>query len=197
MKENNINNNYFFGDKLRIIREKKKLTLKEIANKISASESLISQIERNKVSPAIDTLLKIVDVLDLDLEYLFKDLKKSKKVNLVKCNERNKIILHDVVYEQLSKTLGNEKEHQMEAYYLEIKEGGEKGSKEYGHKGRELGIIIEGEGEFIIGNKSYKLFKGDSISYDSDVPHILRNIGNTKLKAYWIITPPKMFFNSM
>jgi transcriptional regulator with XRE-family HTH domain len=194
MKENN---NYFFGDKLRIIREKKKLTLKEVANSIGVSESLISQIERNKVSPAIDTLLRIADVLELDLEYLFKDFKKTKKVFLVKHAERNKIVLHDVVYEQLSKTLGSDKEHQMEAYYLEVKEGGQKGSKEYGHKGRELGIIIEGQGEFIIGNKSYKLNKGDSISFDSDVPHVLKNIGNTKLKAYWIITPPKMFFSEM
>ena len=195
MKENN--QNYYFGDKLRTIREKKKLTLKEIANKIGVSESLISQIETNKVSPAIDTLLRIVDVLELDLEYLFSDFKRSKKVNLVKYNDRNKIVLHDVVYEQLSKTLGNDKEHQMEAYYLEIKESGEKGSKEYGHKGRELGIIIEGEGEFTIGNKSFKLSKGDSISFDSDVPHVLKNTSNTKLKAYWIITPPKMFFSEM
>ena len=195
MKENN--KNYYFGDKLRTIREKKKLTLKEIANKIGVSESLISQIETNKVSPAIDTLLRITDVLELDLEYLFSDFKKTKKVNLVKYNERNKIVLHDVLYEQLSKTLGNDKEHQMEAYYMEIKEGGEKGSKEYGHKGRELGIIIEGEGEFTIGNKTFKLFKGDSISFDSDVPHVLKNTGNIKLKAYWIITPPKMFFSEM
>ena len=43
MKKNN--NNYFFGDKLRMIREKKKITLKEIATKIGVSESLISQIE--------------------------------------------------------------------------------------------------------------------------------------------------------
>lgn len=195
MKENN--QNCHFGDKLRVIREKKKLTLKEIANKIGVSESLISQIERNKVSPAIDTLLKIAGVLELDLEYLFSDFKKSKKVNLVRHSERNKIVLHDVIYEQLSKTLGNDVEHSMEAYYLEIKEGGEKGSKEYGHKGRELGIIIEGEGDFIIGNKSYKLSKGDSISFDSDVPHVLKNTGNIKLKAYWIITPPKMFFSEM
>jgi transcriptional regulator with XRE-family HTH domain len=50
--------NYKFGDKIRAIREKKKFTLKDIAEKINVTESLLSQIERNKVSPAIDTLLK-------------------------------------------------------------------------------------------------------------------------------------------
>ncbi len=193
--ENRIN--YAFGDKLRKIREKKKLTLKDVAEKIGVSESLVSQIETNKVSPAIDTLFRIAGVLELDLEYIFSDFKKSKNVNLVKYKERNKILLHDVIYEQLSKTIGGDEEHGIEAYYLEIKVNGEKGSKEYGHKGKELGVIIEGEGEFLIGNQSYKLFKGDSISFDSDLPHILKNTGNIPLKAYWIITPPKMFFKEM
>ncbi|MBN1469697.1 MAG: helix-turn-helix domain-containing protein [Fusobacteriaceae bacterium] len=195
MKKNN--NNYLFGDKLRKVREKKKITLKEVAKRIGTSESLVSQIETNKVSPAIDTLLKIADALELDLEYLFSDFKKGKIVNLVRFKDRNKMLMHEVVYEQLSKTIGGDEEHGIEAYYLEIKIGGEKGSKEYGHKGRELGIIIEGQGEFLIGNKSYELYKGDSISFDSDVPHVLKNTGNIALKAYWIITPPKMFFKEM
>ncbi|MBW1912730.1 MAG: helix-turn-helix transcriptional regulator, partial [Deltaproteobacteria bacterium] len=52
---------YRFGDKLRRVREKRKVTMKEVALKAGVSESLISQIETNKVSPAIDTLLGIAD----------------------------------------------------------------------------------------------------------------------------------------
>ena len=82
---------YKFGDKIRLIREKKGLTLKEIAEKVNVTESLISQIERNKVSPAIDTLLKIAEVLEIDVEYLFSDYKIEKKVNIVKKDNRKKI----------------------------------------------------------------------------------------------------------
>jgi transcriptional regulator with XRE-family HTH domain len=183
-----------FGDKIRGVRERKGMTLKEVARKADLSESLISQIETNKVSPAIDTLLKIADILEIDLEYLFLDYKKKKTVNLVKANERNKIEYQNVLYEQLSKTIDGDSEHAIEAYYLEIKPGKEKGSTEYGHKGRELGIIVDGKGEFIIGGDSFELNKGDSISFDSDVPHVLKNMGQKLLKAYWIVTPPKMFF---
>jgi transcriptional regulator with XRE-family HTH domain len=183
-----------FGDKIRGIRERKGITLKEVAQKAGLSESLISQIETNKVSPAIDTLLRIADILEIDLEYLFMDYKKKKTVNLVRSDERNKMEYQNVLYEQLSKTIDGDNEHAIEAYYLEIKQGKEKGSKEYGHKGRELGIIIDGKGEFIIGGDSFELSKGDSISFDSDVPHVLKNNGQKLLKAYWIVTPPKMFF---
>ena len=44
-----------------------------VAQQAGVSESLVSQIERNHVSPAIDTLLALADVLDINLEYLFEE----------------------------------------------------------------------------------------------------------------------------
>lgn len=186
---------YEFGEKIRHVREKKQMTMKELAEKAAVSESLISQIERNKVSPAIDTLLKILDVLNIDIEYIFNDFKKTKTVHLVRREERDKILMQNVTYERLSKTIEKDHQHGIEAYYLIINPGGTSGSNEYGHKGKELGIIIEGEGDFTIGNHKYSLKSGDSISFISDVPHSLKNTQDIPLKAYWIITPPKMFLS--
>jgi transcriptional regulator with XRE-family HTH domain len=184
---------YQFGEKLRSVRERKKITMKEVAEKAGLSESLISQIERNKVSPAIDTLLVIAEILEIDFEYLFSDYKKSKKVNLVKKEKRNKIVFDKVVYEQLSKTVEEKEEHGIEAYIMRIAKGGTSGSRDYGHKGKELGLVIEGLGEFSIGNEKYELKAGDSISFDSDVPHQLINKGEKELVCFWVITPPKTF----
>ena len=186
---------YKFCDKIRQIRERKNITMKDVAECIGVSESLISQIERNKVSPAIDTLLNIADKLDIDLEFLFSDFKKNKPANLVKLGDRGKILMQDIVYEKLSRTDFYDKDHGIEAYYLEIKTGGKKGSSEYGHEGKELGIIIEGCGVFTIGSIKYELNEGDSISFSSSIPHVLENTGKKPLRAYWIITPPKMFFD--
>ncbi len=184
---------YKFGSKIRKIREKKNFTLKDVADKLNVSESLISQIERDKISPAIDTLLKIIEVLDIDLDYIFSDFKKERNVILVKKSETRKIIEGGVTYYQLSR-ISDEEKYEMEAYILEIEPHSEKGSSEYGHPGKELGYIIEGKGEFIIGKKSYILNKGDSISFSASIPHTLKNTGNKKLKAFWVVTPPKMIF---
>ena len=70
-KNNHDKKIYQFGEKLRAAREKKHLTLKTVALQAGVSESLVSQIERNKVSPAIDTLLSLASVLEINLEYLF------------------------------------------------------------------------------------------------------------------------------
>ncbi len=182
---------YKFGEKLRKVRERKGLTLKEVARKANVSESLISQIERDKISPAIDTLLKISDVLDIDIDYIFSDFKKERNVILVRKEEAGKIVQNNVIYHQLSRT-SNDEEHSIEAYIIEIKAGGEKGSLEYGHPGKELGYIIEGKGEITIGPKTYILNEGDSISFPSSIPHVLKNTGKGTLKAFWVVTPPKM-----
>ena len=185
---------YRFGDKIREVREKRKMTLKDVARRVEVSESLISQIERNRVSPAIDTLLRIVDVLEMDIEYLFQEFKKTRSVHLVRRAERSKIVLPGVIYEQLSKTVNADAEHALEAYLLEIAPGGEKSSTEFGHRGGELGLILEGKGELRFGTEIYELNAGDSISFAADIPHVLKNTGKKTLKAVWVTTPPKIFF---
>jgi transcriptional regulator with XRE-family HTH domain len=184
---------YQFGEKLREIRERKKMTMKDVAEKAGVTESLISQIERNKVSPAIDTLFSITEILEIDLEYLFSDFKRSKEVQLVHKDDRDVFVAKGVTYEQLSTAVGRDNEHGIEAYYLVIDPGKEKGSSEYGHVGMEMGIILQGKGELSYGKESYKLVAGDSLSFESDIPHIIKNTGSTPFKAYWVVTPPKNF----
>src|SRR5208337_3296516 len=114
---------YQFGDKIREVRERRNLTMREVAGKAGLSESLISQIERNRVSPALDTLLSIVEILDIDLEYLFADFKKDRTVNIVREGDRKKTVIQGTVYEQLSHTMGPGEENGIEAFLLEIRPG--------------------------------------------------------------------------
>src|SRR5574344_3164187 len=88
---------YHFGEKLREVREKKKLTLKAVATKAGVSESLVSQIERNHVSPAIDTLLSLAEVLDINLEYLFEEYNRKRPVQIIRAGERRQLNEDDVV----------------------------------------------------------------------------------------------------
>jgi transcriptional regulator with XRE-family HTH domain len=182
---------YQFGEKIREVRERKQMTIREVAEKAGVSESLISQIERNRISPAIDTLLGIIDILEIDPDFIFRDFKRDRSVHLVRAHEKKRALIDGVVYEQLSRTFSSSEEHAIEAYMLEIPPGGKSGNDEYGHIGNELGVIIQGKGEFTVGKQGIVLKKGDSISFSADAPHQLKNTGKKPLRAFWIITPPK------
>ncbi len=185
---------YQFGEKLREVRKRSGMTMKEVADLAGVSESLISQIERNRISPAIDTLLDLAEILHIDMDYLFKDLHRENKMNVVRLKERRKLVQNGVTLELLSRTPEIEDaEHGIEAYFMEVAPGCESGSDVYGHQGKELGTIIAGSGELHLGHQTVKLKAGDSVSFASDCPHKFKNIGKTTLQAFWVITPPKMW----
>ncbi|MCR4734578.1 MAG: XRE family transcriptional regulator [Treponema sp.] len=184
---------YHFGEKLRHAREHKGYTLKVVAMRAGVSESLVSQIERNHVSPAIDTLLALADVLDLNLEYLFEEYRKEKPVHIIRAEERPMMEEEDVIYEELASPETSGNENTIESYVLKIPAGSHTHRGSYGHLGREIGIIIKGKARLIYEGKDYILEEGDSVSFSASASHRLDNDGDTDLEAIWIVTPAQRF----
>lgn len=184
---------YHFGEKLRQVREHKGYTLKVVAQKAGVSESLVSQIERNHVSPAIDTLLALADVLDINLEFLFEEYRKARPVHIVRKGERATAVEDDILYENLSESDGTDQNNSFETYVIKIPAGAHTHRGSYGHIGREVGIILKGKGCLKYENTEYILEEGDSASFSAGAPHVLENIGNCELEAIWVVTPAQRF----
>lgn len=182
-----------FGEKIRAVRERKGYTLKVVAQAAGVSESLVSQIERNRVSPAIDTLLALADALEIDLEYLFEEYRRERPVRLIRADERRKIEESDILYEEIVRPVEGDGAHAIESYYITIPPGGETKRGSYGHLGREFGIVTEGHGELHYETKVYALEKGDSISFSATAPHTLVNSSKETFRALWVVTPPQRF----
>lgn len=58
----------FIADKIKTARKKAKLKQSELAEKIGISEKHLSKIETGKNFPALDNFLKMIEVLNLNLE---------------------------------------------------------------------------------------------------------------------------------
>jgi len=180
---------YRFGGKIREVRERRSLTLKEVAEKAGVSESLVSQIERDRVSPAIDTLLAIADALEIDFDYLFAGLKRERPIEIVRKNERPRYqVKRGIRYDQLAQL---EEHGGIEAYIITIEAGAKTGNAEYGHPGWELGIVESGTMKLTAGDQVFTCKQGDSVSFKADTPHIISNPGKKPLRVFWVMSPPK------
>ena len=184
---------YRCGEKLRQVRERRGLTLKQVAQQADISESLVSQIERNKVSPSVETLLTISAILDVNLEYLFEGYRQEVAVRVIKGHDRRKISEDEVVYEEVVKPASSDGVHAIETYLITIPPGGNTHRGSYGHPGREMGYILQGKAELQYESNTFKLNEGDSVSFSASSPHVLYNKGNKELKAIWVVTPPQRF----
>lgn len=184
---------YPIGGKLRQIRERKGTTLKKVAEKAKISASLLSQIETNKVSPSLETLLTITEVLGIDLEYLFREYRQEHRVSVFDGAERNRRVQGGVFYEEVCPVLSADGESDFEVIMLRIPPGADKGSDEYGHPGSEQGIVLEGEAVLHYGSKKIVLRKDNGVSYMSDIPHMIKNSTEKDFVALWVLRPRRIF----
>jgi len=76
----------------------------------------------------------------------------------------------------------------IEAIIAELEPNAE--SREFQHDGEEIHLILQGEMEYIVGEKSYKLSEGDILWHESKLKHRAKNIGPDKVIYITVGTPP-------
>jgi quercetin dioxygenase-like cupin family protein len=86
------------------------------------------------------------------------------------------------------------KSHKMEAIIAEIDPHTE--SKLFQHDGEEMHLVLEGELEYTVGEKTYKLSEGDILWHKSMLIHHAKNTGKKKVVYITVATPPS-FMSSM
>ncbi len=62
-----------FGEKLRTLRQRRSLTLRQLADKLGVSNGYISRMETGHKIPNIAMLLKIADFFEADINQLVRD----------------------------------------------------------------------------------------------------------------------------
>lgn len=174
------------GERIRSKRKMAQFTVDEVAEKIGLSQSMVSQLERGKAKPSLDTLWKLSILFDVSLSYFFEGI--EKKSVIVSRREEQEILKmrhRNVQYRVLAPLTGRKIE------FFEITVSPDKGEEHqfYPHNGEEGGIIIQGELEVLIGEETYLLKQGDSIYFDSTHPHAFRNPGDCPAVAIWTGTP--------
>jgi transcriptional regulator with XRE-family HTH domain len=65
--------------------------------------------------------------------------------------------------------------------------GATSGAKMSHHTGREFGLILEGELTIELGFEQYVLHGGDSIAFNSTMPHRMSNTGSVPVHAIWVV----------
>lgn len=181
------------GSRIRAERKKRKLTLHEMSRRTGLTPSFLSQVERGKSSLSVDSLKKIADALGLRIADLFETSDRKIKVihqdklYVVRKNERKKLIINDRFYLEL---LTPDLNRKIEFVIDRIAPGATSGDGYYSHVGEECGMILYGKMKWYVGDECFVLEEGDSISFNSEIPHRWENIGDSEASTIWAITPP-------
>ncbi len=180
--------NVNIGIKVHELRKAKNLSISDLSKKSGVSTGLISQIERDKVVPSVVNLWKLAKALDTNIGYFFdEDLKEDKLI--VRKDDRKKIIINrrKGIYELLSPDMKNRK---IEFLMITTKSGEEDNSEMITHEGEECGLVLKGSLTIKLSSMEYVLNEGDSIYFESTIPHRYQNNSAEDCISVWAMTPP-------
>ncbi|MFT4015069.1 MAG: cupin domain-containing protein [Paracoccus sp. (in: a-proteobacteria)] len=175
-----------FGAVLRERRRALDLTLNEVSTKTGLAKGYLSDIERDKTSPSVASLVSLCDALNLPVGDLFAP---SPNV-LVRAQERQPIKFGGTgVSDHL---LTPSQGVRMQAIWSEIVPGGTGGEQLYSLRSEEeLVLVISGDLALNIEGEETVLHQGDSLTFDPRRPHSFRNpSADTPATAVFIMTPP-------
>ena len=192
-----MSNHTIVGFKIKGIRESKKLSIEEIAERSGLSADQIASIENDQYLPSLGPLIKIARALGVRLGTFLDD---NDELGPVICRaqdrERNSSISFsngatearkNMVYHSLARQKAG---RSMEPFIIDIQPSEDKDFKLSAHEGEEFIYVMEGEIEIAYGLEKYVLKQGDSIFYDSIVEHHVHGLAGKSAKILAVVYIP-------
>ena len=169
------------GQRVRSVREEKGMTTEDVGQRTGLSPKYLDQIEADELSPPLGVLIRIAKALDMKLGR-FISAGEVKPFTVVRKHERRIVSRYTsaqgnqygYTYESLAP---DKKDRHMEPFMVTLMPS--RARKELStHEGQEFIYILEGAMEVTLENFTDVLYPGDSIYYDSTIPHLVRCHGD-------------------
>jgi transcriptional regulator with XRE-family HTH domain/mannose-6-phosphate isomerase-like protein (cupin superfamily) len=198
------------GPRLRRVREDRGISVRELARRISCSPSLISQIERGLSAPSVGVLYAIATELRASLDFLFgvavpgdamlATAHGDGQVRLEgagngaagghglvqRAGHRRTIDLASGVRWERLTPGADDRVDFLEVIY-EPSGHSTDSRRPLRHDGQEYGLIISGRLQANVGFENFELGPGDSIAFDSSLPHQYWNTTDADVHAIWVV----------
>jgi transcriptional regulator with XRE-family HTH domain len=192
------------GRSIRAVRERRGLSLRELARRVNVSPSFVSQIELGKANPSVGTLYSLVSVLGTTLDDLIGEqpgdgpelvdasLAEGEAgswsrvdVPVQPAAGRKRVEMSGVVWERLT----HDHDPYVDFLHVEYAPGSSSCAPDQmmRHGGREYGHVLHGRLDVQVGFETYSLERGDSIHFDSTTPHRLSNPYEEPCTAVWFV----------
>jgi len=181
------------GEKIRQIRESQDISREQLAQASQNSVELIERLESGALVPSLTPLLKIARALGVRLGTFMDDapqtgpfvVKAGKSKNIIHFSGKDDTSKESAL-DFYSLAYGKGDRH-MEPFVIDVHPPKTDDYKLLSHEGEEFIYVMNGEIEISYGSESYLISEGDSIYYDSVVPHDLHAYGGKDAKILAVV----------
>ena len=177
------------GEKLKTIRKMHGLSQRELAKRVGLTNSTISMIESNAVSPSISSLKRILSGVSMSIPEFF-TLNFEQQSQVVFKAEQ----LEDTGRDGIELKLVGipDKSSNLIFAITEYQGAADSGTQMLSHAAEVAGTVLEGEIELTVGGTLYKLNPGDSYKFCAKLPHRFSNKSAKPCKIVSAQVPAKL-----
>ncbi|MFD3189727.1 cupin domain-containing protein [Sedimentitalea sp. HM32M-2] len=184
------------GGRLRMMRESRGLTQRDLAARAGLTNGAISLIEQNKSSPSVASLKRLLDAIPMTMCEFFSEFEENGADKyfygadeLIELSPQD-IGMGDGAARVSLRQVGDASRHSLQILHEVYPPGADTGPDLISHEGEEGGIVISGIIEVTVDDQVRVLNPWDGYLFDSRLPHRFRNIGAEDCVIVSAGTPP-------
>ena len=175
------------GQRLRAIRQRNRLSQRELARRSGVANASISLIESGKLNPTVSMLKKVLDGVPVSLGEFFSDEEEVHDKVIFRAAELTEIADGGVSYRQVGANLGDKAIQFLHECY---EPGATTGKHQLRHEGEECGLVLSGRLDLTVDGITETLRAGDAYYFASHRPHRFANTGRSVCEVITACTPP-------
>ena len=173
------------GMRLASLRDDMEISVEEMAQKLDEDVATYQKYEDGEMVFSFCFIYNAAEILGVDvLDLISGDQPTLSMCSMVKKGKGYSVKhAHEYDYKHLAYTFRNKK---AEPFLVTI-DPDDDAPVLHGHDGQEFNYVISGKMKFFIGDISYELEEGDSVYFDSSVPHAVQVVGDKPVQFIAVV----------
>ena len=180
------------GERIRAIRQEKRMTLADLSEKSGVAQATLSRIENGIMTGTIKSHLKISEAFGMSLADLYRLSEAAPKDARVESEVAQKdVFVHD---EKSSSILLASQvfSKKMMPILIRLTPDGRTPAEEAAVGTEKFLYCLSGKVKVSVSGKEYPLDAGDRLYFNASLPHFIENFGKSEAKCLSVSSPPAL-----
>ncbi|ARN73480.1 cupin domain-containing protein [Oceanicoccus sagamiensis] len=177
------------GARLQAVRKLKGLSQRELAKRVGVTNSTISLIEQNRVSPSVGSLKKVLDGIPMSMaEFFAADEEQPRHSPFYGEEDQPNLGQKGIDYFLVG---AGQPDRSIEVLREIMQPGSDTGEDRIRHSGDEGGVVVSGQLELTVGEETQLLGPNEGYYFQGSTPHRFRSVGDQPLVIVSANTSPR------
>jgi transcriptional regulator, XRE family len=174
------------GHRIRTLRERRRLSIRALAEASGLAVNTLSLIENGRTSPSVSTLQRLAMALQVPISTFFTPDVPKQRIVFTPAGQAVTSLFPHGTLSDLAPGLIN---RTLEPLLITLEPGAGSGTEAIIHTGQEFVFGLHGQIVYAVADQTFSIGPGDSLLFEAVLPHRWHNPGHSVAQALLVLCP--------